>query len=277
MKLLDNRYGKADVRLVRITPGPGDHRSIIELDVNVLLTGDFLEAHTEGDNRLVVPTDTMKNTVFGLARENEVESPEQFGGVLADHFIGFEQVTAVRVELAQKNWQRLPANGGEHPHAFRRGGNEERTAVAERGADGLRLAGGLRGLHVLKATASGFSDFHHDRFTTLQDADDRIFATVVTADWDWTRPCDFNAGYTAIEGALITAFADHYSRSVQETLFRMGSAALEACPDLDAIALTLPNKHNLLVDLSPFELDNPNLVFVATSDPAGLISATVGR
>ena len=72
-------------------------------------------------------------------------------------------------------------------------------------------------------------------------------------------------------------FAAHVSRSVQHTLYAMGEAALSASGDVTSITLSLPNRHHLLADLTPFGLDNPNEIFVATEQPFGLIEATMTR
>ena len=88
------------------------------------------------------------------------------------------------------------------------------------------------------------------------------------------------ADFTArdrIRAALIESFATHMSRSLQQTLYAMGEAALAACADATDITLTMPNRHHLLVDLEPFGLDNPKEVFVATDQPFGLMEATIHR
>jgi urate oxidase len=99
----------------------------------------------------------------------------------------------------------------------------------------------------------------------------------VSASWTY-RPGTANFGARAqVRRALVETFAAHISRSVQHTLYAMGEAALAACVDVADITLRLPNRHHLLVDLSPFGLDNPNEIFVATDQPFGLIEATIRR
>ena len=102
-------------------------------------------------------------------------------------------------------------------------------------------------------------------------------ATSITATWTY-RPgtADFSVR-AQVRRALVEAFAAHLSRSVQQTLYAMGEAALAACADVTSITLSLPNRHHLLVDLKPFGLDNPNEIFVATDQPYGLIEATIRR
>jgi urate oxidase len=80
-----------------------------------------------------------------------------------------------------------------------------------------------------------------------------------------------------VRSALLTTFAAHKSESVQQTLYAMGEAALAACDGVVDIQLSLPNRHHLLVDLSPFGLANQNEIFVATEQPYGLIEARISR
>jgi urate oxidase len=76
---------------------------------------------------------------------------------------------------------------------------------------------------------------------------------------------------------MIKTFAEHKSKSVQETLYEMGKSALELVSEIDYIDMAMPNKHCLLVDLSRFGQDNPNQIFVPTDEPAGQIEARVRR
>ena len=141
-----------------------------------------------------------------------------------------------------------------------------------------RFEAGLEDLEVLKTTRSAFEGYIKDRFTTLPETKDRIFATVVSARWTYAgEPADFDAAFAAVRTALLVTFAGHDSKSVQQTLFAMGAAALDSVPEVSEIRLSLPNRHHLLFDLSRFGMENANEVFVPTTEPYGLIEATVVR
>ena len=88
---------------------------------------------------------------------------------------------------------------------------------------------------------------------------------------------DFNAAYASVRSALLDAFADTHSLALQQSMFQMGRAVLEAHPGIDEVRLSLPNNHHFLVDLEPFGLDNPGEVFFAADRPYGLIEAAVLR
>jgi len=186
-------------------------------------------------------------------------------------------VERVRVSAIEHPWQRLSAGGRPHPHAFVRPGGEHWTAVICRDADGVDVRSGVADLIVLKTTDSAFCGFPRDAYTTLPDTDDRILATSVTATWKYRRDAADYAARHRIRDALVDTFAAHQSLSVQHTMYAMAESALDACDAVADITLTMPNRHHLLVDLTPFGLDNPNEIFVATDQPYGLIEATVTR
>ncbi|CAM3277081.1 Uricase [Arthrobacter ulcerisalmonis] len=277
----DNQYGKAEVRVVKITRDT-DRHEIEDLNVTSQLRGDFAAAHLEGDNAHVVATDTQKNTIYALARDG-VGSPEAFILRLGEHFTSsFDWVTGGRWEAESYSWDRIQAHGAEHDHSFVRNGQEVRTAVLVRDGNTNHLISGLKDLTVLKSTQSGFTGYPRDRYTTLPETTDRILATDVSARWryktgtDFTS-IDFNKGYEDVKGLLLEGFTEKYSNALQQTLFDMGTKVLEAHSEIDEIKFSMPNKHHFLVDLSPFGLDNPNEVFFAADRPYGLIEATVLR
>jgi urate oxidase len=271
-----NRYGKSRIRLVKVRRNRGAH-DVVDLTVDVQLEGAFEAVYVEGDNGPCLATDTMKNTVYAIARQDPIDHLETFALRLADHFAGKPAVARVRVSVGEHRWERLSAGGRAHPHAFVQAGDEQWTAVVTRDLHGARIASGLTHLVVLKTADSAFSGFPRDEFTTLPDTDDRVLATSITASWTYREgTTDFGAR-DRIRAALLDTFATHKSRSVQHTLYAMGEAALAASADATDITLALPNRHHLLVDLAAFGLDNPNEIFVATDQPFGLIEATVTR
>lgn len=271
--LSDLQHGKAECRLVKVDRS-GDQHTLHDLNVTTQLRGDFATAYTDGDNSHVHATDTQKNSVYALAREHGVASPEAFLGVLADHWAAQPWVTGTWFAAEQFAWERLSANG----HSFVRSGQETRTAWLQTYDVDRFVLAGLKDLVVLKSTGSEFHGFPRDRFTTLPETDDRILATSVTATWRYAgTDVDWDSAYLAARAALLGAFAATHSLALQQTIHAMATAALDACPDIVEIRIQCPNKHHFLVDLTPFELDNPGEVFYAADRPYGLISATLSR
>ena len=268
-----NQYGKAEVRLVKITRDTDRHQ-IQDLNVTSQLRGDFEAAHTAGDNAHVVATDTQKNTVYALARDG-VATTEEFLLRLGKHFTeSFDWVTGGRWSAEQYFWDRI----NDHDHAFSRNKSEVRTAVLEISGNKKTIVAGIEDLTVLKSTGSEFHGFPRDKYTTLQETNDRILATDVTARWRYnTLDVDFDAVYASVRALLLKGFAETHSLALQQSMYEMGRLVLESHPEIDEIKMSLPNKHHFLVDLSPFGQDNPNEVFYAADRPYGLIEATIQR
>lgn len=273
----ENNYGKQAVRLVTVRRRPEAHE-LQDVTVAIRLEGDFAAAYTAGDNAGVLPTDTMKNTVYALAAEHPFEEIEDFGLALSDHFLqASPRAARAHVELTQHLWERIEKRDQPHPHAFRRAGSERRTAVVTRDRTGVRVLAGLEDLVVMKTAKSAFEGFPRDRYTTLKETADRLLATAVKATWRYSRPyVAFGSLWREVRRLLLETFADHDSLSVQHTLHAMGEAVLETL-DVEEIHLSMPNKHHIPVDLTPFGLENRNEIFVATPEPYGLIEATLRR
>lgn len=280
--LSDLQHGKAEVRIVKVDRDQATH-VLHDLNVTTQLNGDFATAYLEGDNAHVHATDTQKNTVYALAREHGVASPESFLLRVADHWCRQPHVSGIDLCAELFSWERLPQNG----HSFVRSGQETRRAYVEAsgvpGEEGgsTTVRAGLTDLVVLKSTGSEFHGFPRDRYTTLAETDDRILATSVSATWTYAAGAesalDFDATYVTVRSALLAAFAELHSLALQQTIHAMASAALDAVPEIASIHIACPNKHHFLVDLAPFGLENPGEVFVAADRPYGLIQATVTR
>ncbi|MEP6691569.1 MAG: factor-independent urate hydroxylase [Gemmatimonadaceae bacterium] len=278
-KLGRNSYGKSNVRLVKIKR-LGDRHDIRDLTVGVFFDGDYDAVHRAGDNSHCLPTDTMKNSVYALAKMKEIGEIEEFGATLVRHFmVDDPYVARIRVEIEEHPWERLVAGGWPHPHAFSRGGGGTRVATVTGTRDGLGVDAGIDDLLVLKSADSAFSGYLTDQFTTLRPTNDRILATVISARWTYADAIDIDyaLAYSLARQAMLDRFGEHESQSVQHTLFAMGEAMLERVPEITSVRLTLPNKHHLLVDLSSFGLENDNEIFVPTAEPFGLIEALITR
>ena len=272
-----NRYGKAAIRLVRVVRGDGPHR-LRDLTIAIALEGDFTAAHVDGDNALVVATDTMKNTAYAFAKQHLDGSLETYGRALADHFLAFEQVERASVSIREHGWSPVPTPHGPAPDAFMRAGSGTRVATIVAGLGGTTIEAGIEDLVVMKTAGSAFSGFPRDEFTTLPESEDRIMATKVTAIWRYGSP-DLASDelQAAVQGTLLDVFAEHDSPSVQTSIWLMARAILERHEEVDEVRMALPNLHHWRVDLSPFGLENDNEIFVATTEPHGLIEATVRR
>jgi urate oxidase len=271
IRLGENQYGKAETRLVRVDRRQAGHE-ITDLNVTTTLSGDLAATHLTGDNAGVLPTDTQKNTVYAFARDG-VGEIEDFASRLARHFVDTTPtIRRARVRIEQYSWERFGH------HSFVHNSGTRTTSVTYDGT-AATVVSGVDDLVVMNTTGSEFHGFHKDRYTTLPETNDRILATAVTAQWRHGRAENdgWRESHKEATRHLLEAFASTHSLSLQQTLYAMGEQVLRHRDELVEVRLSLPNRHHFLVDLSPFELDNPGEVFFAADRPYGLIEGTVAR
>ncbi len=257
----ENQYGKSRVRVMKVHRLPG-RNELHDWTVELLLQGDFQSCFIDGDNSKILPTDTMKNTVYSLARGSSAACMEEFGEEIVAFLLkNNPQVTVARASISENTWDHLTAMGSPHPTTFVQSSAEcQTTEVVAKRNEQMEVRSGLDNLVILKTAGSEFVGYIKDSLTTLPESTDRLFGTAVKAQWTYS-----------------VVFAAHISKSVQHTLYAMGEKALEHVPEISDIELTMPNKHCLLVDLSRFGQDNPNEIFVPIDEPHGYIEARIYR
>ena len=278
MPLISNTYGKGRVRVMRVHRGP-DRHEVRELTVTTMLVGDFGRAYTHGDNREAVATDTIKNITNIVARETLDAPSELFGQALAARFLGrYPQVERATVTLHETRWARAAIDGAPHAHSFVLDANGKPYAQVSMTRDGAEVTSGISGYTFLKTTESGWVDYVSDDYTTLAPTTDRIAATAMDARWTWGgAPADYPAANARVLDTMLRVFATTYSKGIQDSLYRMGEAALADVPELATVSMACPNKHYLPINLSPFGLSADNAVFTPTDEPHGQIECAVGR
>ena len=278
MPLIGNSYGKGRVRVMRVARD-GERHEVREVTALTMLEGDFARAYTAGDNTQVIATDTIKNIAYIVAREELGACNEEFGAKLAVRFLSrYEQVSRATVTLHETRWTRATIDGAPHGHSFTLDANGKPYARISATRDDVEITSGITGYTFMKTTASGWTGFVQDEYTTLPETTDRIAATAMDAQWTWSKaPADYPGANAAVLEAMLLVFATTYSHGVQDSLLRMGEAALARVPELRQVTMVCPNKHYLPVRLDPFGMAADNMVFVPTDEPHGQIECTVGR
>jgi len=278
MALVRNTYGKGRVRVMR-NHRKNDHHDVRELTISAMLEGDFGRAYTSADNSKVVATDTIRNIVNICARAHLDLATEPFCQTVAKYFLEhYPQVEKAMVTGHETKWRRLSFAGGPHPHSFVLDANGKPFAKIAATRTSMVTVSGIEGYTFMKSTGSGWSNYVMDDVTTLPQTRDRIAATAMDAQWTWSAPPrDYAAANSKILSSMLEVFANTYSESVQDSLYRMGQRALAEVPEINDVSMACPNKHYLLIDLSPFGLSNENAVFLPTDEPHGQIACTVAR
>jgi urate oxidase len=281
VQLGPNRYGKAEVRLVHVARGAGTDGEDLIRDWNICtsLSGDLADSHLTGSNAKVLPTDSQKNKAYALARELGADvEPEAFAIELGAFFVASQEpISRARIAIEEYGWTPIGASG----YSFARSGELVRTTTVITDAGrGTSVVSGLTDLTVLNTTASEFWGYPRDAYTTLPETKDRILATTVNAFWRF-RPeaaaegADWGAAFAIARSTILETFAGTYTYSLQQMLYTIGTALLQALPAVCEVRLALPNKHHYVVDLAPFGLDNDREVYLAGDRPYGLIEGTV--
>ena len=278
VRLAENSYGESNIRLLRLARQEG-RDDVKDLTLTIRFDGDFEAAHRKGDNRKIVPGDTVKNTVYALARQHSMETAEDFALHLIEHFLTYNpQIATVRIETAENVWARLPHGGKPHPSAFARAGGERRTASLTGTRETTSIRSGVDGLVVMKTSDATFDNFLREPYTTLPADSDRILGAVIQADWLYANEdIEFGPVWHGVRQMLVEVFAEHKSKSLQHTLYAMGEAVLNNFNNIEEIHLSSPEKHLNLVDLTPLGMDNPGTVFLPLDAPYGTADATLKK
>eukprot|EP00287_Rhodomonas_sp_CCMP768_P018224 CAMPEP_0202821776 /NCGR_PEP_ID=MMETSP1389-20130828/10601_1 /ASSEMBLY_ACC=CAM_ASM_000865 /TAXON_ID=302021 /ORGANISM="Rhodomonas sp., Strain CCMP768" /LENGTH=304 /DNA_ID=CAMNT_0049494597 /DNA_START=45 /DNA_END=959 /DNA_ORIENTATION=- len=291
--LAESAYGKVKIRVMKVNRNPNGRHEVHEVTVQTMLWGDFADSWTTGSNKKIIATETQKNTVYQLAKQHDLGSVEEFGKLVASHFLKkYDWITKVQVTLREDPWGRVQVDGKDHNHAFTKTTTEKRFAevTMSRGAP-AQIIGGIEDLIVLKTTQSSFECFvgckgghvEHDEWTTLKEAKDRLFSTAVKSYWTYSSDtAPFNDCYDKVKHSFLTRFAGDPVKGVpspaaQQTQYQMCLAALEANnPHLADISITTPNLHyNPLSSLvTPPSMHAPNNdVFYPIDGPSGYITS----
>lgn len=299
IQIAEANHGKARVRLVKVKR-VNDVHSVKQLTVMVLLDAPAAQADIAfrtGDNSPIVPTDTVKNTVLTLSKKNSFDSIEEFGQIVAKHFLVRhpDVVERVRVTIHEEQWVPFEVRNSRgvvqaHKHAFYSPNTKTRfTKVDGRSSRGgplqIRVTSGVEGFKILKTTRTAFVGFKKDEYTTLPEATDRLLGTVLFAEWEYdsSHPIASYEGMAAeIERIMIQAFtgpADTgvHSPSVQKTMYDMASEVLSRVPAVLDMHMSMPNVHNLPLDLSRYGVPVNTDVLVPTDEPHGMIEARLTR
>ena len=279
IELGENRYGKSRVRLVRVRR-EGERHCLREWTLQVLLQGDFESCFRDGDNRQILPTDTMKNTVYWLARKSAADSIEDFAKELIQFLLSRNpQVSSAEVNAWEKIWERIRIGGQAHPTTFVQTSGERWTTQVERTQQGkFSVVSGLENLVIMKTAGSAFEGYIQDSLTTLPPTGDRLLGTSLASTWKYTvEQAEFDGLRRKVREVLLEAFAHHQSKSVQHTLYAMGESVLDSVGEVQEIELRMPNIHCLLIDMTRFGEDNPNEIFLPIDEPHGYIQARLHR
>jgi urate oxidase/2-oxo-4-hydroxy-4-carboxy-5-ureidoimidazoline decarboxylase len=268
------RYGKHNVSFYRTHPV----RGLLAGRVSVDVFGDnFLPAYTEGDNREVVATDTMKNFVYAMALEYSGASHEGFAAFLGRRFLS---------TYPQMQWLRLLID--EIPFALHSQkllsplDDDYGSVELELGRDGLRsLRCGRRHLRLVKLTGSAFRDFARDAYTTLPEVSDRPLYIHLDVYWRYRRMEDgvsdsaTRIASERVRDSVVDTFDQFVSMSIQHLVHEMGIRLLDHFAEMAEVSFDAQNR---LWDTSKVSDSDPMTKVFSDPKPAhGVIGLTLSR
>ncbi len=307
MTEMDIYYGKSDVSTYRtyatpltgLTPIPessfsGRSNTLLAASINVRVLGTaFQSAYTEGDNRLVVATDTMKNFIhresLAFAGATLEEWLEYVGRRFLETYPHMERLRVSGTEIPFEPALVPDGSGGfgESEVLFERQHDDRSTASLELDRHGsdievTDLTAGRVGLQMMKVTGSAFADFARDQYTTLPERKDRPLYIHLNVGWKYDSPATALAAdhqrYVAGEqvadmvGAVFHRFV---SLSIQHLIHEIGQAMLDRWPQLAEISFDAQNR---LWDLSETATTDERVkVYTDPRPPYGHLGLTLRR
>jgi len=281
---MEGMYGKQAVPVFKIRKHVGGKHEVIDLLVEIMLEGDVAESWLSGENHQILPTETQKNTCYVNALNAEYDSSEQYGLALAHDILDrHSHIQVVNLAIEERPWTRVTtSSGAEHNHVFMKPIDPHKITANLRvpRSGHAHIMSGLDDLCLMKTTQSGFSGFIVDEYTTLQPVGgpgsanpDRVMCTELSANWEYKdgiMPAEgFKVTNAAVKQLLLDVWGGDpvtgiYSKSVQQTAYRICTAILDTFPCLETVTLTTPNIHHYRSPLEEFGLENPNVVFQST-------------
>mmetsp|Transcript_14606 Transcript_14606/g.57351 ORF Transcript_14606/g.57351 Transcript_14606/m.57351 type:complete len:301 (-) Transcript_14606:56-958(-) len=292
--VLKPTYGKQSVPVFKIEK-LGDKHTIIDMVVKIMLEGEIKDSWLTGENHQIVPTETQKNTCYALALQNDFDCLETYGLALArDMLARHSHLQTVNLDMLERVWSRVEVQGKPHNHVFSSSANPiKRSCTMTVSRDSVKVSSGMKDIKLLKTTKSGFAGYIEDQYTNLKPvgapgtSPDRILATELEASWTYNKipSVGFKNRNEAIFQRLVETFSGPadtgvFSKSLQETAYKMAVSVLRSFEDVDEVSLITPNIHNYTYPLSQFGLNNDNVVFQSTdchSTASGRIETVVRR
>ncbi len=270
--------GESRVRVLRVIRH-GDRHDARDLSVACRFEGSFAAAFREGRPDGVLPGETLKNIVYGVARDRGGDDIELFGLALCQRLLSeHAQLARVRVEVDERRWTRLEAGGRAQGQVFTAGSAERRTAAVTSNGTQTAVVSGIEDLVLMRTSGLVEGDRRDADQTGTTDGVQRLLVATLSARWTYTSADVTFASYRqGVRATLVDTFAWHASRSVQHTLYNIADVVLASYQEIADITLALRERPYRPADLFTTGLDNPDELFVALDEPLGVVEVTVER
>lgn len=236
-------YGKGDVIAYRLRRNGGP-APVFGANVKILLYGEaFWPTYTTGDNTNLIATDSMKNFVQRETLNFSGDDLEGYCSFLGEKFLAkYPQTEGLQVSATEIPYDAIGENG----IGFQPAGREAAFATFELQRDGDAVfSSGLKGYKLLRLRGSAFQGFVRDEYTTLPDLKDRPLLMWLDLEWTYTNAsAALSDGKTtaAVRKLVHDVFCQFESGSIQQVIYRLGTAMLEILPSIAEIQLEANNR-----------------------------------
>lgn len=276
--LSSHSYGASHIRLLRITRR-GDRHDLRDLVIGVDVEGEVEDAFVKGDNELLLPADSLRNTVHAITRDESLADIEQIGLALAANFMEHQpQFTRVRITLSEQPWTRLPVNGRAQGQAFTTANSERRTATVTSNGSQVSVVAGLEDFTMMKTAGAAFEGYLADQYTTLAATPERVLSVATEARWTYLHEeVAYAPTWQGVRQLLVEAFVKQHSHSAEHTAHAMADVVLSSYADIGDVTVRLRQRSLPLVELAAFGLDNPRVLFRPEEAPELTAEVTLSR
>jgi urate oxidase len=266
-------YGKMRVPVYRVYATPlidiqpipesqftGRSNTLLAMEADVEVFGrNFLPAYTQGDNSMVVATDSMKNFVLREAFAYEGATLEGYVEQLGSHLLTtYAIMESLRLTVRELPFQTISVPQGSgfanSEVLFSRSHNDFATVTL----DFTRENGqpvitshrcGQLDLELFKVTGSSFTSFVRDEYTTLPERKDRPLFIYLNVYWKYSDLKDMlsadHVRYVPAEQVrdlIQTVFHEFVSESIQHLVYEMGRRLLLRFPQLAEVSFEGQNR-----------------------------------
>lgn len=254
-------YGKEEVFVYRTYAAPltvpaipessftGRSNTIFAMDIRVAMKGRaFLPSFTEGDNSMIVATDSMKNFILHQAGEFEGSTMEDFLQFTSRKFLDkYDHIEAVEMSGVQLPFVEAQSGQEMSEKVFQEKTLEKPTASIELSRQGgsytvVEQQSGITSLHLIKVKGSSFAGYIKDEYTTLPETTDRPLFIYLDIYWRYQEGATAYTAAEQVQHIAQQAFHELDSPSIQKLIFDIGCRVLRRFPELTEVSFQSNNR-----------------------------------
>ncbi|WP_307847714.1 factor-independent urate hydroxylase [Metabacillus bambusae] len=299
---MENRtmyYGKGDVYVYRtnVKPLTGLRKipesNVIERNNNIFgwnikieVGGEQLfSSFSEGDNELIVATDSMKNFIQKHLAYYNGRTIEGFLAFVAERFLDtYPQMDSIKLSGVETPFMPTTSlineNTQESKLVYNHSRNEQAVAslfAKKNESNSLEImehSSGIQALQLIKISGNSFAGFIRDEYTTLSEDNNRPLFIYLNINWNYEKYKDSTGETPAlyvcseqVKDIVTSVFHNLDTLSIQHLIYQIGLTILERFPQLTDVTFQSQNRTwETVVDTIP---DTDGKVYTEPRPPYG--------